>query len=586
MMLSSSMRWKRKSKITANQLIIIISLILVSTLPIALQKEGVVAKAKSNRTLTIITPHNASIQSEFERGFTSWWSDNNGGEQIYINWLTPGGGSEVRKVIDTKFASFRKNQGEQGIENVGMDVFFGGGSYEFNRAKDNGYLAHLAVFQQLRHLFATSSNPPTTISQSINGETFYDEDRQWVGVCLSRFGICYNVDTLKRLGIEHPPETWDDLADPRYFKNIALADPTKSGSVTKAFEMILQQKMQEHIAAHPKPIPGETREQHRDRILNEGWIIGLELIQKITANARYFSDAASKIPHDVASGDAAAGMCIDYYGNTYNSKHMKEDGTSRIVFITPKGGTSVSADPVAVFKHAAEPDLAQGFVKYCLTLEGQLLWNARPDPNIRYGPHKTALRRLPIHRDLYNPAQPYLAIFTDPEAMPYESENALHYDASLTAKTFNALQVIIRVMSIDTHKELSEAWQALIENGLVEEPNDILENHFHDLNGVSYTKALNDIAPNITKMRSKITLTSRLDDLKRADFSEDRMKHYYGTAEPSEYPKLIEELKANVETLRSFDMMYLEIRQQDLAKRFRTSYGKALKNALKKTNTP
>ena len=575
------MRWKRKSRISAKQLIILLALVLVSILPLAFQQKGVVPKNKAHRTLTIITPHNSSIQSEFERGFASWWSEKHGGEQIHINWITPGGGSEVRKVIDAKFSSFRKNQGNPGSENVGLDVFFGGGAYEFDRAKRNGYLTQLSVFKHFKHLFATSSEPPTSIPQNRNGETYYDKDHQWVGVCLSRFGICYNLDTLKRLGIEHPPQTWDDLADPRYFKNIALADPTKSGSVTKAFEMILQQKMQEHIAANPTPTPGETKAQHRDRMLNEGWIKGLELIQKITANARYFSDAASKIPHDVASGDAAAGMCIDYYGNTYNSKHMKEDGSSRIAFITPKGGTSISADPVAVFKHAVEPDLAQGFVNYCLSPPGQLLWNARPDPEVRYGPHKTALRRLPIHRDLYDPEQDYLSLFTDPDALPYASEDTLSYDSTLTGNAFNALQVIIRVMSIDTHAELTKAWEALIEKEMVKTPNDILEHHFHDLNGVSYTKAINDIAPNITKMRDKITLTNRLADLTRHDFSAERMQHYYETADPKDYPELIETLSIEVGSLKSFDMMYLEIRQQELAKRFRTSYSKAFKNATK-----
>ena len=159
MTLSSSMRWKRKSKITAKQLIIILSLVLVSILPLTFQQKSVVPKHLAHRTLTIITPHNASIRSEFERGFATWWSEKHGGEQIHINWVTPGGGSEVRKVIDTKFASFRKNQGNSDSKNVGLDVFFGGGAYEFDRAKKNGYLTQLSAFKQLKHLFATSSEP-------------------------------------------------------------------------------------------------------------------------------------------------------------------------------------------------------------------------------------------------------------------------------------------------------------------------------------------------------------------------------------------------------------------------------------------
>jgi len=75
--------------------------------------------------------------------------------------------------------------------------------------------------------------------------------------------------------------------------------------VTKVFELIIQQKMQKHIKENPNPLPAESKERHRQRLLNEGWEKGLKLVQKICANARYFSDSATKIPHDVANGDAA-----------------------------------------------------------------------------------------------------------------------------------------------------------------------------------------------------------------------------------------------------------------------------------------
>ena len=151
----------------------------------------------------------------------------------------------------------------------------------------------------------------------------------------------------------------------------------KSGSVAKAFEMLIQQKIR-HALDTVQREPGESREQMLERATGQGWTKGLQLIQRISANARYFTDKASKIPHDVAQGDAAAGMCVDFYGRTYNEKLKKADGTSRLVWISPKGGTSQSVDPVAVMRGAPNNQIAQSFVEFLLSDRGQLIWNSKP----------------------------------------------------------------------------------------------------------------------------------------------------------------------------------------------------------------
>ena len=49
---------------------------------------------------------------------------------------------------------------------------------------------------------------------------------------------------LSRLGLA-PPHEWVDLTDARYAGALALSDPTKSSSMAKAFENIIQQQMQQ-----------------------------------------------------------------------------------------------------------------------------------------------------------------------------------------------------------------------------------------------------------------------------------------------------------------------------------------------------
>lgn len=430
----------------------------------------------ADRRINIITPHSESIRREFGEAFQSWWKEKTG-ESVYVNWLTPGGTAEIRMVLDSRFGAAKK----MGDEGIGIDVFFGGGDYVYGKQAKKGRLAKLKVFDDHPQWFGDDVIPHT-----FTGETYYDKNHQWVGVCLSRFGICYNEDALKRRGLE-PPTQWSDLADPRYFGGIALADPTKSGSVARAFEMLIQQQIHETMAG-AKRRPGKTPTQFNNRIRSEGWDKGLNMIQKIAANARYFTDSSSKIPRDVAQGDAAAGMCVDFYGRTYEEMLKQADGSSRIHWISPTGGTSMSVDPVAVFRGAPDPEIAQAFVEFLLTEKGQKLWNTKagtPD-----GPQRRALRRMPVRKDVYT--EENMQHFMDP-SNPYEQSGGFVYQRELTGKGFAAMRFIIRVMCLDSHDELKSAWKKLAAAGMPERATEIFSNTTH----VSYQNAMGGISRQI-----------------------------------------------------------------------------------------
>lgn len=449
--------------------------------PILLSKKeegGNVTVENADRRITIITPHNETIRREFGEAFQEWWKEKHG-ETVYVNWLTPGGTSEIRKILNGKYAAAKK-VGEDG---VGIDVFFGGGDYDFKKQAGKGHLAKLEVFEKHPDWFK-----PDVIPSSFTGESYYDKDQRWVGVCLSRFGICYNVDALKRRGLE-PPKQWTDLGDPRYFGGIALADPSKSGSVARAFEMLIQQQMHE-AKASTKRKPGETQEQLELRARSDGWDKGINLIQRISANARYFTDSSTKIPHDVAQGNAVAGMCIDFYGRTYEEMLKQDDGTSRMHWISPKSGTSMSVDPVAVMRGAPDPELAQGFVEFLLTLRGQKLWNAKP--GTPGGTKYRALRRMPVRRDIYT--EENIQHFADP-INPYDDTGGFVYKSELTGKGFKAIQFIIRVMCLDSHNEIKDSWQKLSAAGMPERATKI----FSDTTQVSYQNSMGYIRKQISE---------------------------------------------------------------------------------------
>ncbi len=482
-----------------SEVYVILALILVAITPLILQEGEPFDPDSADARLVIMTPHDETIRREFGDAFSAYWKEKTG-QTLYMDWRTPGGTSEIRLILDGDF-SRAEERGESGI---GVDILFGGGDYIFKKMAADGRLQKLDVFENQKQWFEGEH----AIKKKFTGEDCYSEDHLWVGVCLSSFGICYNVDGLKRLGIE-APESWDDLGDPRYFGHIALADPTKSGSVAKAFEMLIQQKIHEEIKVVVRN-PGESVKDMVDRAKSAGWTRGLQLIQEISANARYFTDSASKIPHDVAQGDAVAGMCVDFYGRAYNEKLKKADRSCRMQWVKPKRGTSTSVDPVAVLRGADHPQIAQAFVEFLLSDKGQLLWNNKPGtPN---GPKLHSLRRLPIRPDLYSPEN--LQHFTDPEILPYKGEPDFIYQYELTGDLFNGMREAIKVMCIDTHDELKDAWGTLIEhsdeNGVM--PPRALR-YFNDvIRFVSYnkTKELNEILKKKDTKKDTLILLDKL----------------------------------------------------------------------------
>lgn len=440
-------------------LIIIGLLALILALPMVLRKESSLGDSRTaDHRLVVITPHNESIRSEFGEAFAKWWTENRDGT-LHIDWRTPGGTSEIRMVLDAGF----KAAEETGREGIGIDVFFGGGEPDFAGQARKGRFEKLQVFESMPQLFSDGG----AIPQYFTGERYYPDEHDWIGCVISQFGICYNPDFLERLQLS-APTTWQDLGDPRYFGSLALADPTKSGSVARTFELLIQGEMQ-RLADPARKI------EHPD---SEGWAEGLRLIQRISANARYFTDSASKIPHDVGQGNAAAGMCIDFYGKSYASQLRKIDGTRRVVWLAPEMGTTLSCDPIAVLRGAPSPEVAQKFVEFCLSPQAQRIWLAKPGaPD---GPKQRALHRLPIRRDSYS--EETLAHANSETGNPYEDSGNFTYKKELTGSCFNTLRQLIKVMCIDSHKELSEAWEAMIQNGMPEEAVAV----FHDISKANY----------------------------------------------------------------------------------------------------
>ena len=493
--------------------------------PILLRPRGDASAFRGEDTLIVITPHNEAIRSEFGAGFREWYHRKTG-RTVLVDWRTPGGTSEIIRYLDgayhTAFENhWKSNLGREWTDDVqlgfmdprtipsespqsdnerqaarraflasevssGIDIFFGGGSYDFQKEAAAGILidsGHVAAHPEL-------FGPGRPIPPSVGGEQYFDPKGLWLGTTVGAFGIASNSDQLARLNVPQP-KTWSDLADPRFTRSLALANPTQSSSSGKAFEMLVQQQMN---------IASSEPDMEYAQATAEGWTRALRMIQRISANARYFTDSSAKIALDIDAGEAAAGMTIDFYGRFQSETVRRADGSSRVNYADAKGGTSYGVDPIALLRGAPHPSLSRDFIAFVMT-EGQRLWSYRA--GTPGGPLHRSLRRLPIVPGFYGAE--HRTYRSDPEVLPYEAAKAFQYDAKRTGSLFTTIGFIIRVMCIDPHAELAEAWEALCDskNRTGAFPTEALR-IFGDVSRVDYSAANQSIRSTLMTGSSKI----------------------------------------------------------------------------------
>jgi iron(III) transport system substrate-binding protein len=528
---------------------IVLSLGFVIAAPLFL-REPDNASSPGKDTLVIISPHNESIRFEFGHAFAEYYR-NKTGRTVHIDWRLPGGTTEIVRYLNSEYeaafriywtrklgqpwtglvlekfsdprvsgsankslpAEYARNAFLNSEIGCGIDLLFGGGSFDFINLADRGLLVDSGVLDRNPELFLGGSDKE--IPQSLGGEPYWDARGRWLGVCLAGFGICYNTDVLARLRLSSPPTQWVDLVDRRLFRSVGLADPTKSGSVAKVYELIIQQQMNQRLFEIEGPT-NTHRQGSESQAVKEGWERGLQLLILLAANSRYFSDAAPKVPADVAYGEAAAGMCIDFYGRSESEAVADRRGKTRLQYRNVRGGTSVGADSIALLRGAPHSEIAKTFIDFVISLEGQKLWDFRP--GTPGGPVRYSLRRLPIRREFY--LEPFQSFMVDKDADPYRDAQAFQYHEAWTGPLFSTLRFLVRVMCIDCREELVAA-RAAIGNAPASSP---AFQKLLDVSRVQYDIALQQI-------QQTLRSADRLNEVRLADQLVRHFRNQYREAE-------------------------------------------------------
>jgi ABC-type Fe3+ transport system substrate-binding protein len=428
------------------KIVIIALLVAIVGLPILLRPAdgGADAPVDAPR-LVIYTPHNEQIRHEIEHAYNDHRRAQ-GLPDVVFDWRTPGGTSDIRKSILSQYNKLI-DAGELETRGIGVDLFFGGGDYDHGKiasgvtVEEDGQETtyRIVMDPQIDAKLFSAAFPEEVIGGEdlVKRKTFTENGQDvevvaWTGVTLSSFGIVYNNDSLKILGIDKPT-TWSDLADPKLRGWVALADPGHSGSIGATFNTILKR---------------------------QGWTEGWASLRMTYANARYFATDATRVPVDVARGDAAAGMCIDFYGRF----QAGAVGKNRMGYADPiengRSMTATTADPITLLRGAPDADLARAFIAWLLTPEAQSLWQrAKSDAEDSLTrPDKFELRRQPIRADLYTAGNK--KSWVDKELDPFPT--AVPFPEG-TPDYFGMVAPVTKAMAIDIHEDLVLAWEALAE---------------------------------------------------------------------------------------------------------------------------
>ena len=356
--------------------------------------------------LEIVTPHYEAIQQEFERAFVQQI-----GRPLKLRWIRKGTG-EIIQQLDAQEKAVKGGS-------FGLEVFFGGGVPDHDLAASKGYLEAPTLPEDV-----LAAIPP-----SIAGVANFDGRRRWIGSALSAFGILKNK---RGLTSQHLPDvtTWADLGHPRMFSWVVISDPRKSASVRVCYELILQQY---------------------------GWEEGWTLLMQMVANARIITAASSEVPNEVATGNVLAGPCIDFYA--YG--RVAEAGGEVLAYVNPTGGSAITPDPIAMLRQPPHRELAERFIAFVLSPEGQRLWVL--PVGAPGGPTAHALYRMPVRPDVCGQAGDQTPIKD-----PYKEAAAGTFrtvdDARQRARN-KLLSELMGVALIDLHADLKDAWKALNDGG-------------------------------------------------------------------------------------------------------------------------
>jgi len=372
--------------------------------------------------LVVLTPHNEVIRDAFERGFGEWHLREHG-RPVVVRWVSMGTPQCLRHVEEAA------SNNELAVRGLVPDLMFGGGITEHRQLAERGFARKL-----------TASVPEeTAIPKSLRGAPLVDDAGRWHATALSDFGIFFNRKACQERALPEPA-TWEDLASPAYFGWVAVADPTRSGSNRFCLDLILQRY---------------------------GWEQGWGLVLRMAANARTLLPDSTAVLANVSSGMCLAGLSVNFAA----LQEVAADQGRHLAYVTPAGASAITPDVITILSYASSPELAERFVRFCLSDAGQALWGVQAAPAHPEGKSGEPPLGAAIYQTLYRyPVVPavyerFAGHLSVPDN-PFERTTDLIVDMNLEQKQARIVGPLLLAACGDNHILLQKAWKAVIDAGL------------------------------------------------------------------------------------------------------------------------
>lgn len=204
-----------------------------------------------------------------------------------------------------------------------FDAWFGGGADGHVAADEQGFLE--------KYISGNAAQIP---------DEYKEADGTWTGIYVGALSFCSNTDVLKRIGAD-APESWNDLLDPKFKKNVAMAHPGTSGTAYQALWTQVE--------------------------LNDGsQDDALEYYGKLHSNILQYSKSGSAPGQMAGRGEVATGIIF-----AQDCQKFINEGFTNLKTTFPKEGMTYEVGAVSLIKNAKHPKAAKKFIDWALTAKAQ-----------------------------------------------------------------------------------------------------------------------------------------------------------------------------------------------------------------------
>jgi ABC-type Fe3+ transport system substrate-binding protein len=353
---------------------------------------------EEGKTLTILSRYDTVIHTVYESTFlaTDFAIEN---DVVDIIWKTQ----------DTRFW-------DDIIEAGGVDVLWGGGSTLFDEMNRGAYLAPLTGSLMEEILVSVPDEIAGADMKRVNG----DGDVVWVATAISSFGFVVNNAFLSENNLPKP-NNWTHLASPIWgsllpTQTIAMGNAPETPSNTRIYEIITQ-----------------------GMVWDEGWVT----LARTAGSARLYQSSA-EIRAAAENKDVGVSMSIDFDGYTTQTIHPDCE------YILPEGESIVNGDPIAIVRTTTQRDIAEGFLAFVLSVEGQAVW------------FTPGVNRMPVLSSAFDVDTGINTTLLEDLYTRTLANQGIDFNYTLSLEISTTFAAYFEAVFTEPHDDLQAAWQEIV----------------------------------------------------------------------------------------------------------------------------